>query len=213
MAIQSIDLFDTEQGPTVANRMQAYRGSAWSALCRALRGTNGDFSGVNYATFWFTSRAGALPPAPPNAYTRTGASNVYHSEKEVWQTMLAHYHEYRAMAIPNWPTGQSSGHVGPRQTAAQILLATGCQITAVYTERQPCGACEPFLSDVLPHNTPVYWHFPYVSANTKKHTRDDEDEGMLMLVGMKKGKSPDDGSLIKGARAEGNKMLKSAVKP
>lgn len=166
-----------------------------------------------FDTFWFTSRSGAPPTTPPNRHDRTASSNVYHSEKEVWRTMIAHFHEYRSMAIPSWHTGQDPNFVGVRETAAQILANSGCQILEVYTERQPCGACAPFLDDILPNGTPVYWHFPYVSANTKKHQRDDEDQGMLMLIGFKKNENPDDKSLISGARNEGNAMLRKAVQP
>jgi hypothetical protein len=208
MPLNSIDLGYTERPDH--DRMLAYQSSPWSAACRAQRGTNQDFSGVNYATFWFT--VPALPPLVGFLSVNfTDPSNNYHSEKEVWINRVRIWAPYHMMSIPHWTTGQHPGYMGPRQTAANLLANFGCQITAVYTERQPCGACSPFLEDVLVAGVPVYWHFLWVSPNTSKYQRDDEDDGMLMLASLKRGVPMDEKKEIRRARVEGNNMLKKSL--
>ena len=165
-----------------------------------------DFTLVNYATFWWFH--GAL--ATWNITTR--ASNNYHSEKEVWMAMRANG-AFARTAIPNWTTGQLPTLAG-RTNPAGVQAIDGSLIGAVYTERQPCGACSPFLNDILPNGTIVGWHFPYVSKETKKHKHGDDDIITNALMALSRGKTYDQNvkDHQRDYRKEGNAGLKEALK-
>src|SRR3546814_2781439 len=63
--------------------VQAYLNSPWSAAARAMRGANGDFTLVNYATFFFTA-PNPFNAGIPGPHIITQPSDNYHSEKQVW---------------------------------------------------------------------------------------------------------------------------------
>ncbi|WP_343235159.1 nucleic acid/nucleotide deaminase domain-containing protein [Streptomyces sp. SID10853] len=81
-------------------------------------------------------------------------------------------HNVAVAKVPGWndpKTGDlvvaSSGFSGHSETALlDKLAAKGVdphQITALYTERQPCGACASELAAALKVGTPVTWSVPY----------------------------------------------------
>lgn len=183
-----------------------YSTSLWSAHARALRGANDDFTLVNYATFWWT-----FGPLATNFHT-TAASNVYHSEKQVWMQIHG-FGAFARMNIPNWRTGELPTLLG-RLNPAGVQAADGSFIGVVYTERQPCGSCSPFLNDILPNNTIVGWHFPYVSKETKKHKHSDDDIATNGLMALSKGKTYDQNikDHQRDYRKEGNASLKESLK-
>ncbi|MEA9557943.1 hypothetical protein VC273_19215 [Xanthomonas nasturtii] len=183
--------------------MTAYLTSPWSLACRALRGNNADFSGVNYATFWWQVAHGPI-------MATTAPSNQYHSEKEVWM-MLNGQPGLRSIALPNWAIGQ--GTQIPRQTANAVMGA-GTRIICVYTERQPCGSCSPFLNDALPDGTQVGWHFPWPSSETKKHKHDDDSIILNSLMAMSRSTTYESNAkeYQRTDRVEGNRGLGAAVK-
>ncbi|WP_158000125.1 hypothetical protein [Xanthomonas oryzae] len=198
MAFQSVWL-----GAGHQNLIAAYRNSPWSAECRTLRGSNEDFTGVNYATFWWQVENGPI-------MMTTTRSNQYHSEKEVWM-MLNGQVGLRSIALPNWTRGQ--GTELPRRLANEVA-AEGTQILGVYTERQPCGSCSPFLNDALPDGTLVGWHFPWPTAETKKHKHDDDSiiVNSLMAISRSTNYETNAKQYQRTDRVGGNKDLASAVK-
>lgn len=192
--------------------VQAYLNSPWSAAARAMRGANADFTLVNYATFFFTV------PNPfnggiPGPFIITQPSAACHSEKQVWIAIRG-VQSLNRFSIPNWMVGQGNAAGLARLTPAQALALDGTVIHAVYTERQPCGTCSPFLNDILLDNTPVFWHFPYPSQETSKHKHDDNDIVVNGLMAMSRDKTY--GQSMKDhtreGRVEGNKDLRSAMK-
>jgi hypothetical protein len=192
--------------------IQNYLNSPWSFFARNLRGANADFTGVNYATFFYTT------PNPLGGgmvnLQMTQASNQYHSEKEVWMAMR-NQGSFGRMDIPNWRTGELPVGMGVlRLNPAGVAGVDGSTILAVYTERQPCGTCSPFLDDVLPNGTIVAWHFPWGSKETKKFKHKDDDIGAYGLMALSQGKSYDQSlkDHQRDYRVEGNKDLKGAMK-
>jgi hypothetical protein len=192
--------------------VQAYLNSPWSAAARAMRGANADFTLVNYATFFFTV------PNPfnggiPGPFIITQPSAACHSEKQVWIAIRG-VQSLNRFSIPNWMVGQGNAAGLARLTPAQAQALDGTVIHAVYTERQPCGTCSPFLNDILLDNTPVFWHFPYPSQETSKHKHDDNDIVVNGLMAMSRDKTY--GQSMKDhtreGRVEGNKDLRSAMK-
>lgn len=183
-----------------------YNTSPWSVHARTARGANDDFTLVNYATFWWF--CGPLA----TVFHSTASSNVYHSEKQVWMTING-FGALARMNIPSWRTGEMPSALG-RLNPAGVLAADGTFIGAVYTERQPCGSCSPFLNDVLPNNTLVGWHFPYVSKETKKHKHGDDDIATNALLAISKGKTYDQNvkDHQRDYRKEGNASLKESLK-
>ncbi|MFB7493774.1 RICIN domain-containing protein [Streptomyces sp. NPDC056161] len=81
-------------------------------------------------------------------------------------------HNVAVAKVPGWndpKTGDlvvaSSSFAGHSETAIlDKLKAKGFdphQITALYTERQPCGDCASELADALKEGTPITWSVPY----------------------------------------------------
>lgn len=192
--------------------VQAYLNSQWAAAARTMRGANNDFTLVNYATFFFSvpNPLGAGPLVP---HIVTQPSNNFHSEKEVWLAIRG-MPSLNRFSIPNWVVGQGAAGGLPRLTPAAAQLLDGTVILAVYTERQPCGTCSPFLNDVLPNNTPVYWHFPYPSKETSKHSHDDNDIVVNGLMALSRDKTYQQSMKdhTRDGRVEGNKDLRESMK-
>lgn len=191
-------------GTGQSNLVTAYQTSIDAAECRAARGTNDDFTGVNYATFRYQI------PGVPTVFVNTQASSQYHSEKQVW-CQLCGIQGFNCIAIPNWKTGEGAGT--PKQTADQVA-ALGTRILSVYTEREPCGSCSPFLHDILPNGTEVRWHFPWPSAETKKHKHGDDTIIVSGLMAISRGTTYAEGtkSYQRTDRVEGNTGLTKALK-
>jgi len=191
--------------------VQAYLNSPWSLAARNMRGANHDFTLVNYATFFFQ-----VPnPVAPGliGHITTQPSNNYHSEKEVWLAIRGNPSLNR-LNIPNWRVGEGAAGGLPRLTPAAAQLLDGTAILAVYTERQPCGTCSPFLNDVLLDNTPVYWHFPYPSKETSKHSHSDDDIVVNGLIALSHDKSYEQSMKdhTRGGRVESNTGLRESMK-
>ena len=192
------------------NLVEAYLNSPWSAYCRLMRGNNADFSLVNYATFWFRVPNGI---GGQNLFHWTASSGQYHSEKHVWQAIRG-FGSLDRMSIPNWRTGESVLPLGVgRLNADGVFNLDGTYILGVYTERQPCGTCSPSLNDVLRDGTPVGWHFPYPSKETKKHKHSDDDIGANALMALQSGKSYEQNlkDNQRTYRVEGNDGLKESM--
>lgn len=191
MAIRQIHLTDN------------YNTSPFSAEVRDLRQRLNDYSGVNYATFWYGS--------PHGVTTYTWHSDEFHSEKEVWLGIAATPPLTRLL-VPHWPQGQQPG---ANQTADNLFRHQNYCIGAVYTERQPCGNCKPFLDDILPDDAPVYYHVPYLSPETSKYKHDDDTSAVIGLLALEK--SPvhyvaPSAADYKKYRADGNRQLKQELK-
>ena len=167
-----------------------YATSPFSQYVRALRNFRNDTSGVNYATFWIAAGFLILPVSE--------SSNNYHSEKEVW-CILNQYGPYNQIAVPNWVTGQAPG---ANQTPAAVSHLGF--IGLVYTEREPCGTCTPFLNDVLLNGVYVCWHFPYVSPETSKYKHDDETTARLVMDSQFTYHGDNQSGLAKQSRNAGN---------
>ncbi|HEX7151694.1 MAG TPA: hypothetical protein VF618_09420 [Thermoanaerobaculia bacterium] len=186
-----------------------YQNSPWSFWCRNARGANADFSLVNYATFFY-----AIPgPAGPVLFTSTQASNNYHSEKEVWMVIRVQG-AFNRMDIPAWRTGELPVPPGTLRLNAAGVAALGTGIAVVYTERQPCPTCSPFLNDVLLNGTMVYWHFPYPGAETSKHSHSDDDiaTNALMAISNNKTYQQNMKDHQRDYRKEGNAGLRGALR-
>ena len=182
-----------------------YATSPWSFHTRALRHALNDHSGVNYATFWF--RIGALGAIQQRTDRSAGG---FHSEKNVWQNHLNGMAPFNAILVPNWLAGQ----VGGANTTANAALAAGSGILLVYTEREPCGTCSPFLGDVLPDNTYVCWHFQYASEETGKYKHDGESTAVFAMDQLKHGTydSSREKDTRKDSRKSGNYEHKQTMK-
>ncbi|WP_448265574.1 eCIS core domain-containing protein [Nostoc sp. DSM 114159] len=192
------------QNPTVVqayNLTQVpYETSPFSLPSRTARQGNNDFTGVNYATFWV------------NGNNNTQHSNQYHSEKQCWLAVAS-----QNPALQNIKTGWEQGSFGGQQNADTVRNNMGVAINPVYTERKPCGACAPFLHNILPSDAAVYYSFDYPSTETSKFKHFDQDPdqfGVNALISMKHGWTYTDTSKAyqKQGRKEGNNDLKNAVK-
>jgi hypothetical protein len=176
-----------------------YATSMFSAGTRALRHANNDRSGRNYATFLYVLGPGAM------VQVHTARSGLFHSEKEVWLGIRNNVPLNRIL-VPNWLFGQLPG----ANMTANALAAQGVGIFGVYTERQPCGTCTPFLNDILPDGTPVFWHFMYASDETSKFDHDPDTTAVFSMLAMAGGKSYDDSAkdTRRQSRQEGNSAHK-----
>jgi hypothetical protein len=143
----------------------------------------------------------------------TQSSNNYHSEKEVWLVMRAQG-AFNRMDIPAWRTGELPLPPGTLRLNAAGVAGLGSAILAVYTERQPCPTCSPFLNDVLVNGTTVYWHFPYPGAETKKHKHSDDDIASNALLAISNSKTYEQNMRDhqRDYRKEGNSGLRSALR-
>lgn len=196
MAFESVYL-----SPTGAD---AYGVSPWSAHCRALRNADRDFTLKNYATFWYTLSG------YPGAFQHNAVSNRVHSEKEVWE----HLYGIKGFNRFDLKSYGTKGSQTPRATADEVA-ATGTKILCVYTEREPCNSCSPFLDEVLPNGTRVYWHFPYSSIETSKYTHSAEivARNVLLMLPTSDRQQPAYAAFTqenqRAGRVEGNTALKT----
>lgn len=175
-----------------------YATSPYSQHVRALRNLRNDASGANYATFWLL--AGGL------IGQISEASNNYHSEKEVWR-IVNQFPPYNQIAVPNWVTGQA---LGANQTP--VAVAHLGAIGLVYTEREPCGGCAPFLNDVLLNGIYVCWHFPYVSPETSKYQHDKETTARLVMDSQFTYHGDNQSALAKQSRTAGNTQHRQSMR-
>src|ERR1700760_2154205 len=84
-----------------SDAIQTYQASPVTQYARDMRGNNGDFSGVNYATFWYVT------PYGNGQVTR--ASNTYHSEKEAWLALCQAAPIFKALRVQSWKAGSFGG--------------------------------------------------------------------------------------------------------
>jgi hypothetical protein len=164
--------YQLQQVGSHSTAAQDYGTSNITQHARQLRGNNNDFSGVNYATFWVSVNG--------TSDQITASSGTYHSEKECWLALCAKYPVFKSLKVKSWPTGNYGGG----HTPAQLLPAANTQITAVYTEREPCSGCAPLLNEIMPANAVVYWSFVYPSKETKKFEQPPEQVALFGLLNL-----------------------------
>lgn len=195
-----------EQLGRYSNAGTEYLNSPISQPARDKRGGNNDFSGVNYATFYYVEG----PGAPLTEIT--ASSDRYHSEKHCWLELCRIKPVFQALRVTSWKEGDFGGTLTP----SQLHLTSGAYIHSVYTERDVCSGCSPLLQEIMDAGAKVYWSFVYPSADTSKFQQPPEQVGIFGLLTLATGDSHNYAQVVKDnvrdGRVIGNKQLKDALK-
>lgn len=175
---------------------------------KRLAGATRDTSGRNYATISYHARS--------EQDVVVARSEKFHSEKEAWLKLIKREPEFGKLRITGWREGAGLGG----GVSAAELARQGFFVDWLYTERQPCSTCAPFLDEVLLPTAMVYWSFPWPNAETSlyEHTGD-ESAAFSMLLLSAQGHGPPDqvnwaafvASMYKDARKQGNARLKQSI--